>query len=74
MAMCTEKEINFAVFILHRLANRWKLTTPEAYRLLSDAGILDGYLLPCYDTLHSMGEEYLMDDITDFAREKGIAV
>jgi hypothetical protein len=74
MTTCTKKEINFVVFVLHRLADRWQLAVPEAYRLLSDAGILDDYLLPCYDTLHSIGEEYLMDDITDFAREKGIAV
>jgi hypothetical protein len=74
MTKYTKKEINFTVFVLHRLANRWRMTTPETYRMLTDADILDGYLLPCYDTLHTLGEEYLLDDITDFAREKGLPV
>jgi len=74
MTACTKNEIDFTVFILHRLAGCWKRTVPETYCLLADAGILDDYLIAHYDTLHSMGEEYLIEDITDFAREKGIAV
>jgi len=74
MTDCTKNEIDFTVFVLHRLADRWKRTVPETYRLLTDAGILDDYLISCYDTLHSMGEEYLIEDITEFAREKGLAV
>ncbi len=32
------------------------------------------YILECYDTLHTLGTEYLVEDITEFAKEKGVAV
>ncbi|WP_415752217.1 DUF3791 domain-containing protein [Holdemanella porci] len=28
--------------------------------------------MPCYDVLHTLGKEYLVKDITDFVKEKGI--
>ena len=36
--------------------------------------ILDDYIFVCYDTLHTLGTEYLVEDITEYAREKGVAV
>jgi hypothetical protein len=73
--MKTDSEhIAFCVFILHKLARRWRMPVPKAYALLRDSGILDGYLLPNFDVLHTLGAEYLVDDITEFTREKGCAV
>ena len=66
--------MTFTVFLIHALAERWKVTPPEAYAVLSDTGILDEYILPCYDILHTQGREYLVDDITEFVREKGAAI
>jgi hypothetical protein len=47
---------------------------PETYGILMDTGILDEYLIKCYDTLHTLGAEYLVDDITEFVYEKGVAI
>ena len=38
--------------------------------VLSTTGILDEYIIPCYDVLHTLGKEYLVEDITEFVNEK----
>ncbi len=72
--MIEKKELTFVVFILHALGQHWNMTTPEVYDILNSTGILDDYIIKCYDFLHRLGKEYLVEDITEFVREKGIDV
>lgn len=72
--MIEKKELTFVVFILYALGEHWKMTTPEVYEILSTTGILDDYIIKCYDVLHTLGKEYSVEDITEFVREKGIDV
>lgn len=72
--MLEKKELKFVVFILHVLGQHWNMTTPEVYEILNTTGILDDYIIKCYDVLHTLGKEYLVEDITEFVREKGIDV
>lgn len=68
------KELDFSVFLMYRLAEAWSKSVPDVYRILKETCILKGYVFPCYDTLHSIGSEALVEDITSFARERGAAV
>ena len=72
MSACTEKEMEFCVFLINLLAEHAGLSTQEIYRRLTDSGILDGYIIPCYDVLHTLGEKYLVADITGMMRERGV--
>ena len=72
--MLEKKELTFVVFILHALGEHWNMTTPEVYDILNSTGILDDYIIKCFDVLHTLGKEYLVEDITEFVREKGIDV
>lgn len=72
--MCREKELNFSIFILYSLAEAWKQTPSAVYKILNSTGILDEYVIAGYDTLHTLGKEYLVEDITEFVKEKGVAV
>ena len=72
--MLEKKELTFVVFILHALGQHWNMTTPEVYDILNSTRILDNYIIKCYDVLHTLGKEYLVEDITEFVREKGIDV
>lgn len=72
--MLEKKELTFVVFILHALGQHCNMTTPEVYDILNSTGILDDYIIKCYDVLHTLGKEYLVEDITEFVREKGIDV
>jgi hypothetical protein len=64
-------EVEFGVFLIHQLSHAWGKSTPQTYQILSDSNILDGYIFPCYDTLHTLGAQYLVDDLTDLARTRG---
>lgn len=68
------KSLEFTVFLIHALANTWNRSCKHVYQILNYTGILDNYILPCYDVLHTQGEQYLVDDITDFVKEKGVQI
>ena len=70
--MFKEKELDFAIFILYSLAEKWNKTPAEVYHILNTTGILDNYVIACYDVLHTLGKEYLVEDITEFVKEKGV--
>lgn len=66
------EELTFTVFLIHKLADAWNKAPSDVYKLLKDSGILEDYILPCYDTLHTLGSQRLVEDITEFVRERGM--
>ena len=74
ISMLDKKELTFVVFIIHTLAEKWKRSPSKVYKILDSTGILDNYIIKCYDVLHTQGREYLAEDITDFVEEEGVVV
>ena len=72
--MCTGKELQFSIFLIYALSEKWKKTPSDVYSILDNTRILDDYILVCYDTLHTLGMEYLVEDISEFAKEKGAPI
>ena len=72
--MCEKKELSFSIFMLYSRAEKWKMSPATVYKILNSTGILDNYIIKCYDVLHTQGKEYLVEDITDYVREKGVNV
>ena len=72
--MCTEKELTFSTFIFYSLSEAWNKTPVEVYKVLNSTGILDVYIIEAYDVLHTLGKTYLVEDITEIVREKGISI
>lgn len=66
----SKKQIVFAVWIIHSLAAHWHVTPSKIYHILNDTEILDDYVIGCYDTLHTLGKEYLIEDISEFITER----
>ena len=49
-----KKELDFAVFCIENIAGHLKMNGAEVYRLLaSDSDILDEYIIPYYETMHT---------------------
>ena len=69
-----KKTMEFTVFLIHALAVEWKRPCWTVYQLLNETGILDSYIVPYYDVLHTQGEKYLVEDITEFVKEKGASI
>lgn len=72
--MCEKKELSFSIYLLYSLADKWKMSPTKVYKILNSTGILDNYIIKCYDVLHALGKEYLVEDITAYAREKGVKI
>ena len=68
--MCKKAELEFSIFLIYQLAENWKKTPVEVYSILNRTNILDDYIIKNYDTLHTMGSMALVEDISDFVKEK----
>ncbi len=68
-----EKEVlTFVIFLIHILAESLNKSPTTVYKLLSKSKILDTYIIPSYDVLHTLGRQYLIEDITSLVKERGL--
>lgn len=64
--------LEFVTYTISKLSQYLNLNQEEVYKRLYRSGILYDYIIPSYDVLHTFGSHYLMEDISDFMREKGV--
>ena len=56
------KELDFAVFCIESAAERLGVYGSEIYKFLTEkSDILDNYIIPCSDALHTQGKEYIVN-------------
>lgn len=67
-----KKTLEFVTFCISKLSIMLKLPQKDIYTRLKKSGILYGYIVPSYDVLHTFSSRYLMEDLTDYMREKGV--
>ncbi len=65
-------DIEFITYSIGNLSRRLNMSAAEVYRRLKQSGILNGYIVPSYDVLHTFSKEYLMEDLIEYMREKGV--
>lgn len=64
------QELEFVVFVIESVASRLGITGDAAYRLLTEgADVLDSYVIPSYDVLHTQGKSYIVDDVLQAMRK-----
>ena len=69
----SENEIEFAIFCIENVALKLGIHGDEEYRLLTkDSKILDEYIVPNYEMLHTQDKEYIVNDIIDYMKECGV--
>lgn len=64
--------IYFVTYCIGNLSRRLGLNARDVYQRLKTSGILTDYIIPSYDVLHTFSKEYLMEDLVDFMKEKGV--
>ncbi|MBP3642705.1 DUF3791 domain-containing protein [Parabacteroides johnsonii] len=67
-----KKTLEFVTYCISKLSQVLKLPQREVYRRLKDSGILYDYIVPSYDVLHTFSSRYLVEDLIDYMREKGV--
>jgi len=71
---CNDEQLKFCVFIINQISQVIKKPTAFVYKLLAESGVLDEYIISCYDSLHTLGREYLVNDITGLLHDRGVAL
>ena len=66
------KTLDCLTYFISKLAQLRNMSQREVYRRLKQSGILYGYIVPSYDVLHTFSSRYLVEDLTDYMREKGV--
>ena len=72
--MSEKTEITFMQTRLIRLASEeWHLSVEQIIHLFKEADVL-GYIEKCYGIFHCVGDEAVLEDITEFLQRKWIEI
>lgn len=66
-----EYQLDFITYCVGNLADRLNISASKVYKMLRSTDILNGYMIPCYDVLHTFGKEYIMDDLINLLKKRG---
>lgn len=67
-------ELEFAVFCIENVALKLGVSGDRIYRaFIEQSDILNSYIVPCCDVLHTQSREYIVEDLLSLMRERGVA-
>ena len=67
------RELEFAIFCIENIAAKLGVSAEKVYDALTEkSDILNDYIIPEYEILHTQGKEYLVDDIIEVMKERGV--
>ncbi len=68
-------ELEFAVFCIENIAIRLGKSAEKVYQALAEkSDILNSYIIPGYEMLHTQSKDYIVDDIISLMEERGIQI
>ncbi len=68
-------ELEFAVFCIENVAAKLGVNAERVYKAFTgDSNILHGYIVPEYEVLHTQSREYIVDDLLELMKEKGVKI
>lgn len=67
-----ELKLAFAASCVEGLARRLDMTYSDVYERMSRTGVIEDYILPFYDTLHTESRDYLLDDVLEYMDNKEV--
>lgn len=74
-AIKNTQELEFAVFCIENVAAKLGADAEQVYfALAKKSDILYDYIVPEYEVLHTQSKEYIVNDILDVMKEKGVAI
>ena len=67
------RELEFAIFCIENVAAKLGVSAEKVYTALAEkSDILNDYIIPEYEILHTQGKEYIVDDIIEVMKERGV--
>ena len=69
------RELEFAIFCIENVAAKLGVEAERIYQAFTQkSNILNSYIVPEYEILHTQSREYIVDDILGVMRERGVEV
>lgn len=69
------RELEFAVFCIENVAAKLGVGAKRVYQAFTEkSDILNGYIVPEYEVLHTQSREYIVDDLLAVMKERGVEV
>ena len=69
------KELEFAIFCIENIAIKLGVNAEVVYDALTEkSNILNDYIIPEYEMLHTQGKEYIVDDIIEVMKERNVQI
>lgn len=65
-------ELEFAVFCIENMAIKLGVNAKRVYEAFVKSDILYGYIVPEYEMLHTQGKDYILNDLLDIMKERGV--
>lgn len=70
-----DRELEFAVFCIENVALELQIPAEKVYQALTyTSDLLNQYIIPEYEMLHTQSKEYIVADIIETIREWGIKI
>ena len=67
------RELEFAIFCIENIEAKLGVSAEKVYDALTEkSDILNDYIIPEYEILHTQGKEYIVDDIIEVMKERGV--
>ena len=66
-----EYQLDFVTYCVGNLADRLNMSASKVFQMLRSTNILNGYMIPCYDGLHTLSKEYIMDVLINLLKKRG---
>ena len=66
-----EYQLDFITYCVGNLSERLNMSASKVYKMLHSSGVLDGYIVPCYDVLHTFSKDYIMNDLIELLKKRG---
>lgn len=74
-AIQTPEELEFAVFCIENVAIRLEANPTDVYRALTEeSNLLNEYIVPGYEALHTQSKDYIVDEIIEVMQAQGVAI
>ena len=69
------KELEFAIFCIENIAEKLGIDAERVYTALTKkSNILNSYIIPDYEILHTQSKDYIVNDILELAKEQGVEI
>ena len=67
--------LEFVVFCIENVAAKLDVGAERIYQAFTEkSDILNGYIVPEYEVLHTQSREYIVDDFLEVMKERGVEV